>query len=131
MPPQPAHRSIEFFQSLPKVERHRHLEGSLQLVTLLEMAHAHGLVFPGTFHLRLLVQVHSDDPNPSQNFLAKFETLRRVYRSPQVIACVSREKIADAAADNVRYLELRFSPAALNKAEDFPLAEVIDWPSRA
>ncbi|HJW91567.1 MAG TPA: hypothetical protein VJ436_13065, partial [Anaerolineales bacterium] len=42
-----------------------------------------------------------------------------------------REIIADAGADNIRYLELRFSPAALKKAEDFPLAEVIDWPSRA
>jgi len=38
-----------------------------------------------------------------------------------------QEAIADAAMDNVRYLELRFTPVALSKAENFPLAEVIDW----
>jgi adenosine deaminase len=29
--------------------------------------------------------------------------------------------------DNVRYIELRFTPAALSKVEDFPLGEVMDW----
>jgi adenosine deaminase len=35
--------------------------------------------------------------------------------------------VADAAADNIRYLELRFTPVALSKVENFPLHEVIDW----
>jgi adenosine deaminase len=127
MPSSPDQRSIEVYQSLPKVELHRHLEGSLRLVTLLELARSSGLDLLGTARLRPLVQVHSEDPNTSRNFLSKFETLRKFYRSPDVIARITREAIADAAADNVRYLELRFSPAALSRVEDFPLAEVIDW----
>jgi adenosine deaminase len=127
MPPQPDHRPIEFYQSLPKVELHRHLEGSLRLVTLLEIARSSGFDLLGTARLRPLVQVHSDDPNTSHNFLSKFETLRKFYRSPQVIARITSEAIADAAADNIRYLELRFSPVALSKVEGFPMAEVIDW----
>lgn len=121
------HRPAEFYRALPKVELHRHLEGSLRLVTLLEVARAHGLDLLGTDRLRPLVQVGANDPLTSQNFLSKFETLRKFYRSPEVIARITQEAIADAAVDNVRYLELRFTPLALSKAENFPLAEVIDW----
>jgi adenosine deaminase len=122
-----SHRSVEFYRALPKVELHRHLEGSLRLITLLEVARAHGLDLLGTDRLRPLVQVRAEDPYTSKNFLSKFETLRKFYRSPEVIGRITQEAIADAAADNVRYLELRFTPVALSKAESFSLAEVIDW----
>lgn len=121
------HRSFEFYRGFPKVELHRHLEGSLRLRTLLEVARAHNLDLLGTDRLRPLVQVREDDPYTSQNFLSKFQTLRQFYRSPEVIGRITREAIADAADDNVRYMELRFTPVALSRAEDFPLAEVIDW----
>jgi len=121
------HRPAEFYRVLPKVELHRHLEGSLRLITLLEVARAHGLDLLGTDRLRPLVQVRAEDPYTSKNFLSKFETLRKFYRSPEVIGRITQEAVADAAADNVRYLELRFTPVALSKAENFPLAEVIDW----
>jgi adenosine deaminase len=49
------------------------------------------------------------------------------YRSPEVIYRVTREAVEDAAADNVRYLELRFTPVALSRAERFPLGDVMDW----
>jgi adenosine deaminase len=61
------------------------------------------------------------------NFLDKFKTLRLFYRSPNVIHRVTREAVEDAAKDNVRYLELRFTPVALSRAEGFPLHDVMDW----
>jgi adenosine deaminase len=33
----------------------------------------------------------------------------------------------DAAQDNVRYIELRFTPVALSEAQGYSLAEVMDW----
>jgi adenosine deaminase len=118
-------RSIEFYQALPKVELHRHLEGSLRLETLVEVAQQHGIAEGGL--LSHLVQVSQSEPRTIQNFLSKFETLRLFYRTPEIIGRITREAIADAAVDNVRYLELRFTPAALCKARDFPPADVIDW----
>jgi adenosine deaminase len=103
------------------------LEGSIRLTTLLELRRAHGRPLPETGKLPELVQVGPTDKYTSENFLSKFQTLRLFYRSPEIIDRITRETIADAAADNVRYLELRFTPVALSRAENFPLAEVMDW----
>jgi len=116
------------YQKLPKVELHRHLEGSLRLATMLDIVRAHGITVPiNITRLSHLVQVQNGEPFTYQNFLAKFTTLRMFYRSPEVIHRVTREAVEDAAKDNVRYLELRFTPVALSRAERFPLDEVIDW----
>jgi len=103
------------------------MEGSVRLTTLLEVRRAHGRPLPDTGKLPELVQVNPADKYTFENFLSKFQTLRLFYRSPEIIDRITRETIADAAADNVRYLELRFTPVALSRAESFPLAEVMDW----
>ena len=116
------------FFSLPKVELHRHLEGSLRLTTMLDIARQHGVTVPiSMFNLSGLVQVQDQDPMTFTNFLDKFKTLRLFYKSPDVIDRVTREAVEDAARDNIRYLELRFTPVALSRAEGFPLHDVMDW----
>lgn len=116
------------FYSLPKVELHRHLEGSLRLTTMLDVARQHGVTVPASmFNLSGLVQVQDKDPQTFTNFLEKFKTLRLFYKSPDVIHRVTREAVEDAAKDNIRYMELRFTPVALSRAEGFPLHDVMDW----
>ncbi len=120
-------RPNEFYHLLPKVDLHRHLEGSLRFETVRELARTHGMDLPPTGQLRTMVQIQEDEPLTFENFLSKFSTLRLFYRSPEVIYRITQEAIADAAADNVRYLELRFTPFALSKAQGFSLGEVMDW----
>ncbi|MBI3158400.1 MAG: adenosine deaminase [Chloroflexi bacterium] len=129
MEPQLEPRHRIFYKSLPKVELHRHLEGSLRLSTMLEVARTYDLDLPyrDIDAFRSLVQVRDGEPFTHHNFLAKFNTLRLFYQAPEVIRRVVREAIADAAADNVRYMELRFTPVALTRIKDFPLAEAMDW----
>ena len=116
------------YLSIPKVELHRHLEGSLRLTTMLDIARQHGVTVPASmFNLSGLVQVQDKDPMTFTNFLEKFKTLRLFYKSPDVIYRVTREAVEDAAKDNVRYMELRFTPVALSRAEGFPLHDVMDW----
>ncbi|RME89384.1 MAG: adenosine deaminase [Anaerolineae bacterium] len=119
---------LNIFAALPKVELHRHLEGSLRLSTMVDIARSHGVTVPASI-LRLsnMVQVQDEEPFTFSNFLEKFKTLRLFYRSPEVIHRITREAIEDAAQDNVRYLELRFTPVALSRAERFPLEDVTDW----
>ena len=120
-----SYSDTDIFRPFPKVELHRHLEGTLRLETMLEIARAHSITVPAS--LSGLVQVQDGDPLTFQNFLAKFNTLRLFYRSPDVIDRITREAVEDAAKDNVRYLELRFTPVALSRAERFPLHEVMNW----
>jgi adenosine deaminase len=120
-----------FYRALPKVELHRHLEGSLRLRTMMDVSRAYNLGLLDADYLRSMVQVNADDPYTSQNFLSKFQILRKFYRSPEIIQRVTWEAIEDATADNVVYMELRFTPVALSRAEGFPLGEVIDWVSEA
>lgn len=120
--------SSDEYRSFPKAELHRHLEGSLRLDTMLDVARKHGMTVPASVvNLSRLVQVQDQEPLTFENFLGKFNTLRMFYRSPEVIDRITREAIEDAAKDNIRYLELRFTPVALSRAERFPLHDVMDW----
>src|SRR5262245_49066912 len=118
----------ERLHSLPKIDLHRHLEGSLRLESLVEIAASHGLDLPARSveDLRPQVQMTAADRD-FRAFLGKFGVLRQFYRSPETIQRLAYEVVADAAADNVRYLELRFTPMALAKVRHFPLEEVFDW----
>jgi len=115
-------------KAMPKIDLHRHLEGSLRLETLFSIACEYDLDLPyGTIEeLRPFVQI-TDDPPDHEIFLSKFGVLRHFYRSREIIERVAYEAVADAAADNVHYLELRFSPQALARVQRFDLAEVTDW----
>ena len=120
--------SLNTYRALPKVELHRHLEGSLRLDTMVDIAQQHGITIPAdVLRLSTMVQVQDQDKFTFLNFLSKFNTLRLFYRSPDVIHRITREAIEDASKDNVKYMELRFTPVALSRAERFPLHDVIDW----
>lgn len=122
-----AGRPLDFYRAIPKIDLHRHLEGSVRLRTLLEIGRSHGVSVPNTGKLRELVQIGDEDDLTFENFLSKFQTLRMFYRSPEAIHRITQETILDAALDNVRYLELRFTPIALSRAENFPIPEVVEW----
>ena len=78
--------TVEQLQALPKIDLHRHLEGSLRLETLVEIARDFGLDLPAgdVNSLRPYVQI-TDDPPDHEVFLSKFGVLRLFYRSPEAI----------------------------------------------
>lgn len=116
-------------QALPKVDLHRHLEGSLRLETLAGIAREHGVDLPShdLDELRRYVQVTPDYQPGFHSFLEKFSLLRRFYQTRQAIERVAYEAVADAASDNIKYLELRFNPVALARTQGFGYGEVMDW----
>ncbi|MBE2220170.1 MAG: adenosine deaminase [Anaerolineae bacterium] len=120
--------TVEQLQAMPKIDLHRHLEGSLRLPTLIEIARDFGLDLPAgdVDSLRPFVQI-TDDPPDHEVFLSKFGILRLFYRSPEAIYRLAYEVVADAAADNIKYLELRFSPQALARVRGFALEDVTNW----
>ena len=120
-------RSLLF--NMPKIELHRHLEGSLRLSTLSEIAYQHGIDLPtmDPEELRPYVQVVEEDVPDFLGFLAKFKLLRRFYSSREAVMRVAYEAVVDAAADNICYLELRFNPVALALNQGFRLVRLRFW----
>ncbi len=116
-------------QALPKVDLHRHLEGSIRLSTLVEVARKHHIPLPSydVETLRPYVQMMPGDPRTLDRFLGKFDLLRTFYRSPDIVRRITREVVEDAAADHVRYLELRFTPYALASRMHFPMIDTVGW----
>ena len=115
-------------KKFPKVDLHRHLEGSIRVETLLDIAVKEKVELP-TYDLeklRRLVQVY-DDPPDFFNFLNKFNLLRGFYPNRESIERIAYEAIEDAAQDNVKYLELRYSPTHFSSMQRFPEEKVIQW----
>ncbi|MDY6876351.1 MAG: adenosine deaminase [Chloroflexota bacterium] len=115
-------------RALPKVDLHRHLEGSLRLQTMAEIAQEHGIDLPSydIEYLRPFVTVADEEPD-FHRFLEKFRLLRRFYPTQEAVERVAYEAVADAAADNIKYLELRFNPVALARAQGFSFDQVTAW----
>lgn len=122
------HNLRNLLQDMPKIELHRHLEGSLRLSTLAEIARQHGVDIQSYSieELRPLVQMVEDEPN-FQAFLAKFTILRKFYNTRESVMRIAYEVVADAAHDNIKYLELRFNPVAQAYHQGFTFEEVADW----
>ncbi len=117
------------FFPLPKVDLHRHLEGSVRLQTCLDLARAAHLPLPtkSIESLRPHVQFVAESPD-FHRFLDTFDVLDQLYTGdPSSVERVAREAVLDAAADRVVYLELRFNPDHFARRNGSRLDDVARW----
>jgi adenosine deaminase len=110
---------------IPKVELHRHLEGSVRFETAWQWAQR-SPTLTGISREELRDRIQFDGVVGYDRFLKKFETLRQLYYDPAAIAQVMREAVEDAAHDHVRYLELRLSPDHFAKQAGFDFYETAE-----
>lgn len=97
--------------SLPLCELHRHLDGSVRLATILELASQHGLPLPATTEAELAPYVYIDTAEPGLlAFLERFRYLVEIFVDADACRRVAYENVEDAAHEGLDYIELRFSP---------------------
>src|SRR5207302_3829610 len=97
--------------ALPKTDLHCHLDGSLRLRTMLELADKQGVKLPadsedGLGRAMKLGQKHGS----LEEYLKGFETTLSVMQTEEALYRTSYELAQDAAAENVRLLEVRYAP---------------------
>jgi len=98
-------------KKLPKVELHCHLDGSVRPETILELAQNDGIDLP-TYNLEDLkpyLQVPDDCPS-LKVYLERFSLPNAVMQTTANIYRITSELLEDAAADGVKYIEIRFAP---------------------
>ena len=105
-----------FFMAMPKVELHVHLEGSIQLETLLTLAERNGVVLPATTEAELRDwYTFRDFPH----FVEVYVALSRCIRTTDDLELIGRAFLAGQAAQNVLYSEVTFT--ALTHARNYGL----------
>ncbi len=97
--------------SLPLVDLHRHLEGSLRLSTVLELCLEHHLPLPGESLQELQRATWIHEPvRDIVTIFPKFDLLRQVFLDEAIIRRSVSEFMQDAAREGLSHVECRFSP---------------------
>jgi adenosine deaminase len=114
-------------KSLPLVELHRHLDGSIRLQTILELADQHGIPLPAQDLEGLAPYVHIDESAPGlMAFIDRFEHMTAVLVDADACRRVAYENVEDALSEGIDYIELRYSPWFMAETHGMHPAEVME-----
>ena len=115
----------ELLRRLPKAELHNHLDGSLRPATMVELARAQRIELPTSEPGALARHMLVEDARSLEDYLARFDITVSLLQTPEAIERVAWEICEDAAADNVRYIEVRYCPH-LSTHRGLSLDEVVE-----
>jgi adenosine deaminase len=122
-PPEP---TFELLQRLPKTDLHCHLDGSLRLATILELADQQQIELPASDEDGLAKAIHLGQICGSlAEYLRPFELTCRVLQTEEALQRAAFELAEDAAAENVWHLEVRYAPI-LHTRRGLPLAKIVE-----
>ena len=110
--------------ALPKADLHVHLDGSLRPATMVELARERGKPLPTEDPHELARRLRAHDTTSLEQYLARFRLTLSLMQDAPAIERIAYELAQDSAAENVRYLEVRFSPL-LNTGEGLTTEEAV------
>jgi adenosine deaminase len=117
---------FELLHKLPKTDLHCHLDGSLRLDTVLDLAKKQGVKLP-TFDRAELHGMLAAGENVASldDYLRAFDITLSVMQREDALERCAYELAEDAHEENVRYLEVRYSPLLHTRAGLRP-AQVVE-----
>ena len=100
-----------FIKRLPKAELHCHLDGSLRISTILDLAEKQNISLPADNEVGLKnILIVKDRVESLEEYLKLFKITLSVMQTPESLERCSYELIEDVSKENVRYIEIRYSP---------------------
>jgi len=100
----------EFVVRIPKTDLHLHLDGSLRLSTLAELAQEAGVQLPASDEKGLLRLVFKKKYSGLLEYLRGFAYTTAVLQTASALERGGYELAQDNQAEGVRYIEVRFAP---------------------
>jgi adenosine deaminase len=120
----PGALSRDLIAALPKSDLHVHLDGSLRLHTLIELARERKVQLPSTSEAGLLETVFKRAYQNLPEYLKGFEFTVACLQDAEALARAAYELCLDCRAENVFYVEIRFAPQ-LHARGDFDVVAVL------
>jgi adenosine deaminase len=121
--------SEAFLRKLPKTDLHLHLDGSLRLPTLIELAKKEGVGLPSWELSGLRELVFKNTYTNLPEYLAGFQYTCAVMQNAENLERIAYELAQDNLEEGVRYIEVRFAPQ-LHIHEQLSIREVLAAVSR-
>lgn len=115
--------SREFIEKVPKSDLHVHLDGSLRLKTLIELAKQQNAELPSYEEAGLKETVFKDKYDNLGDYLKGFAYTCSVLNNAENLQRIAFELAEDNIAEGVRYLEVRFAPQLLIH-DDLSMTEI-------
>ncbi|HAN41028.1 MAG TPA: adenosine deaminase [Candidatus Cloacimonetes bacterium] len=114
----------ELIHKLPKTDLHVHLDGSVRIETILELAKEENISLP-TYDAKELTNliVCGDHTESLDDYLRGFDIVNLVLQSKNSLRRAAYELAEDAAKENIRYMEVRYSPI-LHTQKGLKLTEI-------
>jgi len=106
-----------FIKKIPKTYLHVHLDGSLRISTLIELAHEFNITLPSYTESGLKELVFKPSYQNLDEYLAGFSYTCAVMRNREAIERIAFELAMDSFEEGVRYIEVRFAPQLLMTAD--------------
>lgn len=97
--------------NLPKIELHCHLDGSLRVETVIELARKENINLESYDYdeVKKLLSVN-ENCSSLDEYLQKFDLPNKVLQSKDNLRRAAYELLEDAANENIKYIEVRFAP---------------------
>jgi adenosine deaminase len=112
---------------LPLIDLHRHLDGSIRLETVLEVAEAQGIALPGIDLATLRPHVVVEGKAAGlMDFIGRFRWLTAILHDLDTCRRVAYENVEDAQREGIDYIELRFSPWFMAETHGLDPAGVVE-----
>lgn len=112
---------------LPLTDLHRHLDGNIEIATIIELARKYDVTLPSYTPEGLRPYVEVIDAEPGLlSFLAKLDIGVSVLGTTEACQRVAFENVRSAYIAGLDYVELRFSPAYMGRAHSLPGQAVVE-----
>ncbi len=122
----PTRLPLSFIEKLPKTDLHVHLDGSLRVETILDLARRDGIELPADDADGLRRAMHlGENCGSLVEYLKAFDVTLRVMQTADSLTRIAYELAEDAARENVRYMEVRYAPM-LHTRKGLKLTSVIE-----
>src|SRR5215207_3025765 len=115
----------ELLRRLPKAELDCHLDGSVRPTTLLELGREYDTPMPSSDPEALREYMRVSDARNLEEYLERFSVTLSVMQTADALERVAYELAEDAAADGVRYIEVRYAPV-LNVERGLTLERAVE-----